>query len=167
MAQGDIRVFNYLMYTSLAPDLVDVTKTGGFKGLLITEDYGNVALAANVANPQKGDFTEATVGGNYASGGVTLTMLGMTAGSATTTPVVLQLDVSAHASNKLTITANASNPTAANCMLIYDDNATSDVALCVVDLSGSTGGLDITSGLEWTPDSGGTPGRIITFTRTA
>jgi hypothetical protein len=166
MAQGDIRVFNYAMY-NIAAGLTDITKTAGWKGLLITEDYGNVALAVNVVNPQQTDFTEATVGGNYPSGGVTLTMEGIPASTATATPIVLKLDVSAHASNKLTITANAANPTAANCMLIYDDSAISNVAMAVVDLSGSTGGLDITSGLEWTPDSGGTPGRIVTFTRTA
>ena len=63
--------------------------------------------------------------------------------------------------------ANAANPTQGNCILIYDDDATSDLAVCVVDMSGSTGGLDITSGLEWTPDNSGVPGRIFTFTRTA
>ena len=167
MAQGDVRTFNQAAWFIAAPDLVDITKTSGFKALLITEDYGHATLAVNQLTPKKNAYTEATVGGNYPIGGVTLAMLPGTRASATTTPIRLQLDVSAHPSNKMTITANAANPTAGNCILIYDDDATSDVAVCVVDMSGSTGGLDITSGLEWTPDNAGTPGVIVNFTRTA
>jgi hypothetical protein len=101
-----------------------------FKMMLITSA---TAPTASTATPAKADFTEVTAGGNYASGGFTLTM------SVTEAAGTVTVD----ATTDPTWAQDGSNPTDARYAVMYNDTNAGKEAIGFVDL-GST--IDLSAG---------------------
>lgn len=128
MAAGDVVVFDEAKLALL--DGTHDLDTHSFKGFLITNA---VVPAAADATPAKADYTEVTPGGTYSAGGSALTVvLSEAAGTVT-------YDFSTNPS----WAQNASNPTDAYYLVIYNDTNVGKEAIGFVDLGGP---VDMTAG---------------------
>lgn len=120
MAAGDIYTFE------------ELTIELGKKTHDLVNDTFKVALLTNATNPTTADvspalasYTECSAGGNYATGGATLTVTYTEAGGTATFAIT----------NPTTWALDGSNPTDAYWALIYNTSA-SNAALAYIDLGG-------------------------------
>lgn len=123
MALGDTKTFSYYAY--LAGEGTYTNSTDVFKAALITDSYATVD--ANAANPALTSFTEATAGGNYTAGGLTITATHSFSAGTTT------LDFADFSMLKA-----AGNPTNAKSLLIINSTAGGD-AYQVIDITSDGG----------------------------
>jgi len=142
MAKGDVVRFDAAHGFRLA-GTVDVD--GGTWKLAILSVGVDVITKAE-SNPRfgLGNLTEVTPGGNYAAGGVALTLDNSNAAGVYTQ----KLNTGVHSSGQLVIAQHASNPTNARTAVLYEDTAASDEATHFWDLTldGGTTPVDMTAG---------------------
>lgn len=126
-----------------------------------------VDLLPTETNPALGstNCNEVSAGGNYAAGGVNLTLDNTDSGGVRT----IKLNTTTHPSGLVTVLNDPANPTNAKTALVYDKDATTptDAAVAYVDLTedGGTTAVDMTGvDLEVTFGTGGNPGEILKFT---
>ena len=130
MAQGDVILFNAAKLKIFQEKMHFGTDT--WKAALITNA---VTPTATTADPCWGaggstnlSSSQVTPGGNYSSGGVTLSNVSLGESGGTVT----------FDADPVTIAQDASNPTDARWMIIYCDSATNKDALLALDLGGDT-----------------------------
>lgn len=141
MAQGDSKKFSEYDFKSGTGDYNNSTDT--FSWILITDTYASID--ADATDPVIGDFTAATVGGNYAG----KTALTGTVWSRTG-------DTSKLVYEQITFAADASNPTDAKCLLMINDTSATDDCLRVTDLTtDGTTAVDLTQGFTVTMNAAG------------
>lgn len=141
MAQGTSKKFSEYDFKSGEGDYKNSTDT--FSWILITDTFASIN--ADVSNPVIGNFTAATIGGNYA-GKTALTGLAWTRSGAVST-----LDY-----NDITFAANAGNPIDAKCLLVINDTSATDDGLRVTDLTtDGTTAVDLTQGFTLTVNASG------------
>lgn len=114
-----------------------------FSFLLITDSFASID--ANAANPVIGDFTPATVGGNY-GGKTALTGTNWTRSGAVSKLVYAPI----------TFAADGVNPVDAKCLLMINDTSATDDALRVTDLTtNGTTAVNLTQGFTMTVNAAG------------
>jgi hypothetical protein len=141
MAQGDSKKFSD--YDLKSGKAAYNNSTNTFSWILITDTFASVD--ANSVDPVIGDYTAATIGGNYA-GKTALTSVTWVRAAAIST-----LDY-----DNITFAANASNPIDAKCLLVINDTSATDDALRVTDLTtDGTTAVDLTQGFTLTVNASG------------
>lgn len=141
MAQGESKKFSEYDFKSGEGSYNNSTDTFSF--LLITDTFASID--ANIANPVIGDFTPATVGGNYAGKTALTGTVWSRAGA-----------VSKLVYDQITFAANAGNPIDARCLLMINDTSATDDALRVTDLTtDGTTPVDLTQGFTMTVNAAG------------
>lgn len=141
MAQGTSKKFSEYDLKSGNGEYNNSTNTFSF--LLITNSFASIN--ADAANPVIGDFTPATIGGNYT---------GKTALTGTTW--TRSGSVSKLVYDPITFAADAANPVDALCLLMINDTSATDDALRVTDLTtDGTTPVNLTQGFTMTVSAAG------------
>lgn len=141
MSQGSSKKFSEYDFKSGKGDYDNSADVFSF--LLITDTFASID--ANAADPVIGDFTPATVGGNYA-GKTTIPGIAWTRSGA----------VSKLVYDPITFAADGANPVDALCLLMINDTSATDDALRVTDLTtDGTTPVDLTQGFTMTVNAAG------------
>lgn len=148
MSQGDVILFNKAVEW-IGDGTIDLD-THTFKmGLVtnaVTPTAATAAPAWGAGETTNLSSSQVTPGGNYSTGGPSLSGVGWSESAGTVTFSVTNPSISQH----------ASNPTDARWAIFYSDTATNKNALCAIDLGGitdlSAGGFSLTfpSGVVFT-----------------
>lgn len=159
MASGDTKPFSVAIYNSWATGTNPIVwGTNTIKGGITTNA---TVPGLSTADPRWGaggttNFAtnEVTPGGAYSAGGITLT-------SPTVTNSTVYTNL--NCTSPISLAANASNPTGAYWMIIYDSTAAGKQAMGYIDLGGP---LSLVSGLQINVN-GASSGTQILFQGTA
>lgn len=142
MAQGTVTVFDEalpnLNFSASASDAGGIgVDSSTIKVMLVSNDIDTITAA--LATPAKADFTEVTAGGGYTAGGETATITVSEAGGTLTIAL---------GANVVWTSVGTGGPADIRCAVFYDDTSTSDLALCIVDMTTDSGTtpLDLDAG---------------------
>ena len=166
MAQGDLIVFNaFLDY--LRDKDVDL-EGGTWAAVLLSDPI--TALLATETDPALNVSTnvnEVSAAGGYSANGIALTLDNALVGSVFT----MKLNTTTHSGGTITWTAQAGSPTNIKTLAVVDLAATSpvDAAVAYADMTADGGVTPVSlvaGNIAYTFGTDGTPGDILTVTRT-
>jgi len=130
MAQGDLTIFNQAKLAVL--NAVHDFDSDTYKVAFITS-----TPVATQTSPTLSDYTECTAGGNYSSGGFTMTAAALSESSGT---------VTVDFTTNISMVKHASNPTNIFAALIYNSSKSNQaVGWVEIDTSGADGSAGLIS----------------------